>query len=253
MKDYQKLYHSNQEEFLAYRKYYKKSNDKPGIIFLGGFKSDMNGTKAQAIASYAKKNNYDLLLFDYFGHGQSSGDFIDGTIGIWLQNTLDIIDNLTDNKPQILIGSSMGGWLMLLAALARPQIIQGLIGLAAAPDFTEELIWQKLSDQQKADIYEKKAIQYSNDFCDDAYPISLSLITEARQHLLLNNKININLPIRLIHGMADEDVPYNTSIRLTQQILSKDVRLELIKNSGHRLSSSEDLELIYQTIAELHG
>ena len=109
----------------------------------------MNGTKAQAIDKYAKRNDYDFIRFDYYGHGQSSGDFIDGTIGMWLDNTLEIIDKLTDDKPQILIGSSMGGWIMLLAALARPKKIAKLIGLAAAPDFSENLIWNCLSPKQK--------------------------------------------------------------------------------------------------------
>ena len=251
MFDNQKLYYKNQQCFLAYHKYLAKENNKQGLIFLGGFKSDMNGTKAQAISAYARKNDYDFLRFDYAGHGQSSGKFLDGTIGLWLQNTLEIIDN-TD-KPQILIGSSMGGWLMLLAALARPNKIIGLIGLAAAADFTEEEIWNCMTIKQKEKLSKDGCIDFNNEFCTDAYPISLELITEARQHLLLTSEINLNIPVRLIHGMEDKDVPYSTSIRIAEKIISKDVRVHLLKNAGHRLSESDELEFIYQVISELYA
>lgn len=250
MKDYQKLYLSNQDNFLAYRKYSAKNPKKYGIIFVGGFKSDMNGTKAAAISEYAIKNNYNFVRFDYSGHGYSSGEFIDGTIGAWLEDTLKIIDLVSENQPQILIGSSMGGWIMLLAALARPDKIAGLIGLAAAPDFTKELILNCLNESQKEELNKNGYINYSNEFCEDAYPISQNLILDGNRHLLLDKPIKINLPIRLIHGMEDKDVPFTTSIRLAEKLISKDVQIKLIKNSGHRLSKEEDLNIIYQTIEE---
>jgi pimeloyl-ACP methyl ester carboxylesterase len=253
MNDYQKLYYSNQDNFLAYRQYLAKEPKKYGIIFLGGFKSDMNGTKAQAIAEYAEKNDYDFIRFDYFGHGNSSGEFIDGTIGLWLQNTLKIIDELTKDQPQILIGSSMGGWIMLLAALARPERIAGLIGLAAAPDFTEELIWDYLSKEQKETLTTEKQIHFRNEFCEDAYEISYDLINEARQHILLSKEIKLNIPVRLIHGMDDKDVPFQTAIRLAEALTSKDIEIQLLKASGHRLSSTEELGIIYQTISLIFG
>ncbi len=251
MNNESRLFYFN-KEYLAYNKYSSKnSNNKPGLIFLGGFKSDMSGTKAEAIAGFAKEHDYDLIRFDYFGHGKSSGKFIDGTIGLWLENSLTIIDQLT-NKPQILIGSSMGGWMMLLAALARPEKIVGLVGLAAAPDFTEELIWEFLSYEQKQKIEEDKMIDFNNEFCDEPYPISLQLIKEARAHLLLNKEeIPIHSPIRLIHGMDDKDVPYSTSIRIAEQVTSRDVSVNLIKNAGHRLSQPEELEVIYKTILSM--
>ena len=248
MSQYQKLV--NNDQYLAYHKISSAQNNKPGLVFLAGFKSDMNGTKSQAILNYAQKNDYDLLRFDYLGHGNSSEKFIDGTIGTWLQNTLDIIDNLTD-KPQILIGSSMGGWIMLLAALARPEKICGLIGLAAAPDFTEELIWNYMTSTQKETLLDKKQIDFSNEFCEDAYPISSDLIMEARNHLLLDKKINLDIPISLIHGMNDKDVPYSTSIRIAENIAGNDVQVHLLKKAGHRLSNPDELEFIYQEITKL--
>ena len=250
MNDYQKLYNYNQDTFLAYQKYQAKQTNKYGLIFLGGFKSDMNGTKAQAISEYTKKNDYDFIRFDYFGHGQSSGEFIDGTIELWTNSALEIIDNLTDDKPQILIGSSMGGWIMLLAALARPKKIAKLIGLAAAPDFTEDLIWSYLSNTQKELIETNGQILFNNEFCEDAYPISLNLIKDGRKNLLLSKEINIDIPIRLIHGMNDKDVPYQTSIKIAEQVISSEVEVQLLKQSGHRLSSPEELEVIYQAITQ---
>ncbi len=251
MNDYQKLYYSNQENFLAYRQNRAKSHNKHGIIFLSGFKSDMNGTKAQAISEYAIKNDYDFISFDYFGHGNSSGEFINGTINTWLENAIKIIDELTKDQPQILVGSSMGGWIMLLAALARPQRVAGLVGLAAAPDFTEELIWNCMSEKQKEELNKEREIFFNNEFCEDAYQISYDLIHQSRQHLLLNDQIAIDVPIRLIHGMEDKDVPYQTSIRVAEKVTSNDVEVRLLKNSGHRLSSPEDFKIIYQTISEL--
>ena len=250
MTNYQKLYHSNQRSFIAYHKISSKHNNKPGLIFLSGFKSDMNGTKAIAIANYALKNDYDLIRFDYSGHGSSSGEFIDGTIGLWLENTLNVIDQLTD-KPQILIGSSMGGWIMLLAALARPKRILSLVGLAAAPDFTEELIWDCLSDKQKEILLADRIIDFSNEFCNDPYPISLKLITEARNHLLLRKEMPINIPIHLIHGMEDKDVPFQTAIRIAQRATGNDVNIHLIKNAGHGLSQAKELEVIYKVVSNL--
>lgn len=247
MTSYQKLYHPNQETFTAYHKISAQHNNKQGIIFLSGFKSDMNGTKAQALSKYARENDLDLTLFEYSGHGNSSGKFIDGTIGLWLENTLNVIDQLTD-KPQILVGSSMGGWIMLLAALAKPERISSIIGLASAPDFTEELIWDYLNHEQRDTLLKNKQIDFSNEFCDTPYPISLELITEARNHMLLDKEIPINIPTHLIHGMADKDVPYQTSIRIAEKITSDNVNVHLIKDAHHGLSRPQDLEFIYEII-----
>ena len=247
MNNYQKLYDSKRESFTAYHKISTKPNNKLGLIFLGGFKSDMNGTKALAINAYAERNNYDLIRFDYFGHGNSSGEFTDCSIDIWLKNTLRVIDELTD-KPQILIGSSMGGWLMLLAAMVRPHRVAGLVGLAAAPDFTEELIWDYMTSTQKEKILKDKIIDFSNEFCEDSYPISHKLIEESRQHLLLSKKLALEMPIHLIHGMEDKDVPYKVAIRIAEAVSSNNVKIHLLKGAGHRLSEPNELEFIYQII-----
>lgn len=252
MTDYQKLYYSNQEKFLAYKQYRSKTpNNKPGIVFLGGFKSDMEGSKAQAIAEFARIKDYDFIRFDYTGHGNSSENFADGTIGSWLEDTLLIIDSLTQNKPQILVGSSMGGWIMLLAALLRPQKIAGLIGLAAAPDFTENLVFNLLSSEQKELLEKDKLILFSNEFCEDEYPITYNLIENGRIHMLLDKPISLNIPITLIHGMNDEDVPYQTSIEIAEKVISNKVNVHLIKEAGHRLSTKEQLEFICKSIDEM--
>jgi pimeloyl-ACP methyl ester carboxylesterase len=248
MSNYQKLHHKD-GSFTTYQQIHSKKDNKQGIIFLSGFKSDMNGTKAQAFSKYAKKNNLDLTLFEYSGHGSSSGKFTDGTIGLWLENTLNVIDQLTE-KPQILVGSSMGGWIMLLAALARPERISSLIGLAAAPDFTEELIWDYLTQEQKDMLLKNKQIDFNNEFCDDPYPISLDLITEAREHILLDKEIILDMPIHLIHGMEDKDVPYQTSIRIAEKVTSSNVNVHLIKDADHVLSRPQDLEFIYDILAK---
>lgn len=249
MTDHKKLHHPNQKSFTAYHKISAKQNNKHGIIFLGGFKSDMNGTKATAIAAYAKKNDLDFIKFDYSGHGTSSGDFVDGSIDLWLEDTLRVIDQLT-NKPQILIGSSMGGWIMLLAALARPERIAALIGLAAAPDFTEELIWNYLSNEQKTILANTGQVLFNNEFCEHAYPISQKLLKESKPHILLDKEIPINIPIHLIHGMEDKDVPFSTAIRIAEKVTSKNVQISLLKNAGHGLSQPKELELIYQAIED---
>lgn len=233
-------------DYIAYHQIKGKPN-QPGIIFLGGFMSDMTGTKATALENFCRLHDYSFIRFDYFGHGQSSGKFIEGTIGRWKDNVLTIIDQLTTG-PQILIGSSMGGWLMLLAALARPKRVHALIGIASAPDFTETLIWNILSENQKKQLADTGLFHLSSDYSEHPYPISKALIEEGRQHLLLHQRIPIHIPVRLFHGKLDHDVPATISQNLYDQLLSKDKNLTLIDQGDHRLSSPSDLELIYKTL-----
>lgn len=218
-----------------------KDENSPGVVFLGGFRSDMTGTKALALEQMCRENGRDFVRFDYFGHGQSSGDFMDGTIGRWKDDAVAVLDQLTDG-PQILVGSSMGGWIMLLAALARPRRIAGLVGIAAAPDFTEDLIWQPASPEIRA-TFEKDGVYYEPTEYDDApYPITLKLIEDGRDHLLLERPIALHCPVRLFHGMGDVSVPWTTAPRISDALLTDDVRIFLVKDGDHRLSRDGDIE-----------
>ena len=222
--------------YIAYNRFKKKNKKLPEVLFLGGFKSDMEGTKAKFLESVCEKRGQTYTRFDYSGHGSSSGSFTDGTIGQWLADTLLMIDEVTQG-PLILVGSSMGGWLMTLAALARPERIHALLGIASAPDFTDELIWAALTDAQRKDFLSQGIIQTPSQYDDQGFPITLQLIEEGREHLVLPKPIDIHCPVHLIHGAADKDVPWMLSRRLARRIKSPDVTLTLIKNGDHRLNS----------------
>ena len=232
---------------LAYR---RLVGDGPGIVFLSGFASDMTGTKGAALSDWAQACGRALLRFDYAGHGQSSGAFRDGTIGRWTAGALAVLDRLTTG-PQILVGSSMGGWIMLLAALARPDRVAGLIGIAAAPDFTEDLMWAAMPRETRDRLLADGVIREPSQYQEAPLEITRALIEDGRRHLLLRGPIDIRCPVRLLHGMADPDVPWETSARLADQLASTDVTVTLIKDGDHRLSREEDLARIFDAIAEL--
>jgi len=233
---------------IAYRQTPGKS---PGVVFLTGFKSDMTGGKATAVERFCRDRGQAVVRFDYSGHGRSSGIFEDGTIGQWAEDTILVLDKLT-HGPQILVGSSLGGWIMLLAALARPGRIAGLIGLAPAPDFTEELMWSAFSEAEKAEMKETGFIEIPNCYDDqEGYRISARLIDEARNHLLLRQDIPVTVPVRLIHGMQDADVPWSTSQRLSERLKSNDVEVTFVKSGDHRLSEPTDINRLTQTLATL--
>lgn len=243
---------------IAYHQSTVSSSPYPGVIFMGGFKSDMEGSKALFLEKFCASHNVNYLRFDYSGHGKSSGRFTDGTIGRWEQDAITVFDQLTKGK-YIIVGSSMGGWIMLLTALQRTERITGMIGIAAAPDFTETLIWDALDPDAKASLERDGFYHLPSDYCNDPaeesepYTITHQLITEARSHLLLKgkNSIAIDCPVRLLHGMKDEDVPYQTSIELSDAIRSDDVKTTFVKNGDHRMSSEENLQLLEQTLREL--
>jgi len=242
---YQKLHYNN--HYIAYNQLIQPSKARGDVIFLSGFESDMNGTKALAIEEYAKNNNLNFIRFDYAGHGLSSGSFKDGTIGLWLENTLTIIDELTTN-PQILVGSSMGGWLMMLAFLKRPMRIRGLVGIAAAPDFTQNLIWDSLTNRAKETLEKELQIQVPHS-CGGYFVITKKLIEEARNHLLLKNKeIDIDCPVYLLQGMNDKEVPFDTAIQIATRLKTNDVSIKMIKDADHRISRPDDLQEIYYGI-----
>lgn len=219
------------------------NEQKPGILFLGGFMSDMTGTKATHFEEHCVRRGLAYTRFDYSGHGQSSGKFAEGTIGQWSSDAVSILDHVATG-PQILVGSSMGGWISLLAALARPERIKGLIGVATAPDFTEDLMWAQFSDAQKQTIEEKGALIEPSDYGDDPYTITRELIVEGRNHLLSRKPIELNIPVRLVQGMQDPDVPWQTALKLAETLTSTDVEVQLIKSGDHRLSKPAELDAI---------
>ena len=227
---------------------YKKINGKkPGIIFIHGLNSDMSGLKALSIEKHAKKNNLNFIRFDCRGHGKSSGKFEFFTISDWKQDLLDIIDNLT-RGPQILIGSSMGGWLMFLAARARPTRIRGLIGLAAAPDYVDEL-YSGLSKTKKIELAKKHIIKYSsNGF---SYLIRKKFITDGKKNNIFHKSFKMNKPIILIHGLKDKVVAKKVPELILKKTSGKFIRIIYLKNSDHRLSSQNDLKVINESIDSL--
>ena len=222
----------------------------PGLIFLGGFMSDMTGSKACALEAFAAARGQAFVRFDYLGHGASSGRFEDGTIGRWAADAVAVLDELSEG-PQILVGSSMGGWIMLLAALARPRRIAGLVGIAAAPDFTEDLIWDRLDAEARAALARDGVFYQPSDYDEAPYPITMGLIEEGRAHLLLRAPIALRCPVRLIQGMADPDVPWKTALKLSERLESSDVEVTLIKGGGHRLSEPDDLARLTRVVGAL--
>jgi pimeloyl-ACP methyl ester carboxylesterase len=222
----------------------------PGILFLGGFRSDMGGTKAEALAAYCRARRRPYLRFDYFGHGASSGDFRAGTIGRWREDALAVLDRLTQG-PQILVGSSMGCWIALLAALARPDRVAAIVGVAGAPDFTEDLIWKRLDEAQRRRLLTEGELTHVSAYEDGPVPFTRGLIEEGRRHLLLGTPIALSCPVRLLHGMADPDVPYATSLRLARCLGGGEVVVELIEDGDHRLSRESDLARLTRTLDEL--
>jgi pimeloyl-ACP methyl ester carboxylesterase len=231
---------------------YKSVKGKgPTVVFMSGFRSDMEGSKAVFLEGVCKKLGLGYVRFDYSGHGKSCGSFEDCTIGTWKADALKVIDELTTGKI-ILVGSSMGGWVALLAALKRKSRIKAIIGIAAAPDFTEDLIWQQLDEFSKHKMLRDGVLMMPNCYDDKKpYPITLKLIEEGRKHLLLRKPINLTCPMRFLHGMADEDVPYKTSAKIAELVKSKDVKVHLLKKSGHRMSEPKELELLKQSLLEL--
>ncbi len=222
----------------------------PTVVFCGGFRSDMSGTKAMTLDAWCRKRGQSYLRFDYSGHGESDGEFTKATIGQWLADTLAAIDELTSG-PLVLVGSSMGGWISLLATLARPERVAGLAGIASAPDFTEDLLWDGLSANQQSILKREGRISLPSAYDEEPSIITRDLIEEGRDHLLLHGAIPIQCPVRLLHSLDDPDVPWETSLRLMQKIAHDDVRLTLLKDAGHRISRPEDLELILGTLGRL--
>jgi pimeloyl-ACP methyl ester carboxylesterase len=226
----------------------------PGVFWLSGFNSDMNGTKAQAVDAWAEAKGRACVRFDYSGHGLSEGAFADGTIGRWLEESLAVFDRFCDG-PQIVIGSSMGGWIALL--LAREMVrrqgakasLAGLVLIAPAPDFTEELMWKQFSSEIRAEI-ETTGQWMRPSAYGDPYPITRALIEDGRKHLVLDSSIAVGCPVRILQGAQDADVPWQHAFALTSQLPSDDVVLSLIQDGDHRLSRPQDIARLIAAVEE---
>lgn len=234
---------------IAFHRSAGASKTLPGVIFCGGFRSDMTGTKATFLEAQCRERHQDFVRFDYTGHGSSSGAFEEGNIGSWLKDAEAVFDELTEG-PQIIVGSSMGGWIALLLALGRADRVAGVIGLAAAPDFSEDIYNHEFGEEERRHL-EKTGIVYRPSGYGDPYPLTKQLFEEARRHLLLKNKIAIRAPVRLIHGKKDPDVPFEKSREIAKALTSADVRVIYIDDGDHRLSRPEDLEVIDAAVIEL--
>lgn len=219
----------------------------PGLLFCGGYRSDMTGTKALALEAAARARGRAATRFDYFAHGQSSGAFKDGSIGRWLDDTLSVLDHLTTG-PQIIIGSSMGGWLATLAALARPERCAGLVLIAPALDFTETLMWAQMTPMQRATLEREGVLYEPSQYADAPYEYHFKLIQEGRNHLILDRPIALTCPVRILQGMQDPDVPWQHAVRTIEAFTGGDARLTLIKDGDHRLSRPEDLALLLDAV-----
>ncbi|MGH7096524.1 MAG: alpha/beta hydrolase [Stellaceae bacterium] len=232
--------------------HHRLAGKAPGVVFLGGFRSDMTGIKASFLEDYCRRQGRAYVRFDYFAHGASSGDFAQGSIGRWSEDAIAVLDALTAG-PQILIGSSMGGWIMLLAARARPTRVHALVGLAAAPDFTEDLFWARLNPAMQQEFRETGVITLPSHYDRAGYTYRMAMFEEARRHLVMRAEIAFDGPVRLLHGMRDESVPWRTSPRLAERFRSRDVAVILVKDGDHRLSTPADLAHLARVLDELLG
>ena len=227
----------------------KQEGRGPTIVFLPGFRSDMTGDKATGLAAFAAARGQAMLRFDYSGHGASGGDFLDGTIGIWAADALSAIDRLTTGD-LLLVGSSMGGWIALLTAIARPDRVKALVGIAAAPDFTQRLMWDSMAPAERLKLIQDGVLHIPSPYGDPT-PITRRLIEDGRDRLVLNAPIPFAGAMRLLHGQADPDVPWELSLRIAERVVSDDVRIALVKDGDHRLSRPRDLALLYRTVGAL--
>jgi pimeloyl-ACP methyl ester carboxylesterase len=232
-----------------------RAGGSPGLFWLGGFKSDMKGTKAIALDEWAEKHGRACIRFDYSGHGESGGAFTDGTIGRWLEESAAVFERFA-RGPQVLIGSSMGGWLALLLSQELRRMkpgsgsVAGLVLIAPAVDFTEELMWKKFSADVKRQIESEGAWQRPSQYSEAPYPITRGLIEEGRKHLLLGGLIETGCPVRILQGVQDPDVPWQHAVELSSRLARDDVVLTLVKDGDHRLSRPEDIERLIAAVAE---
>jgi len=229
--------------------YHHTPGGAPGVIFCGGFMSDMTGTKALALEEACQKSGRSYTRFDYRGHGQSGAAFRSGTIGLWAGDAQAVLDKVTQG-PQIIVGSSMGGWIMLLLARARPDRIAGLIGIAPAPDFVLRM-WDQFSDEIKATLKRDGVYYAPSEYSEEPYAITLQLIEDGRQHLVLQEPLSVDYPVRILHGMADPDVPWRESLTIVERLQGDDIVVTFSKNGDHRLSEPDDITRLIDAVETL--
>jgi pimeloyl-ACP methyl ester carboxylesterase len=228
----------------------RTAGNGPEVAFCGGFRSNMDGTKALALEAHCTAAGRAFTRFDYSGHGESGGAFVDGTIGSWLEDTLAVLDEIT-RAPVVLVGSSMGAWIALLAARARPERVKGLVLIAPAIDFTEALIWERLPAGDRETLQRDGVWFRESDYVEEPDQVTLRLIEEGRNHLLFGSSVSFEGPVRILHGMEDETVPWQFAIRAAEILTGTDVTVTLVKNGDHRLSDGENLSRLMTALDEV--
>lgn len=229
--------------------YHKSGTKGPTVVFLGGLKSDMEGTKAVYLEDWAQKRDQSFLRFDYSGHGESSGTFEEGCIGDWHQDTLAAVDALTSG-PLIVVGSSMGGWQALLLARAIPERIAGMVTIAAAPDFTEDSYWAGFTDEQKQALDVVGHVELPSDYMEP-YVITRRMIQDGRENLVLRSPLELPFPVRMLQGTEDTAVETSVALRLLDHAEGEDIRLTLVKGADHRFSDEACLKLIEKSVEKV--
>jgi len=221
------------------------------VVFLGGFRSDMTGTKAVALDNWARARDQSFLRFDYFAHGASDGDFAEATVGRWRADALAAIGLLPPEAKLVLVGSSMGGWIMLSIAQELRARLAGLVGIAVAPDFTQELIWPELTAEEQAEMKRTGRLLQPSQYSAEPNLLTLRLIEEGANHLVLNKPLAVDCPVHLLHGTKDPDVPWQHSLRTLEHMATPQGTLTLIKDGDHRLSTESDIARLIATVESL--
>lgn len=231
--------------------YVKIAGRLPAVVFLGGFRSDMTGTKALALDQWARQRGQAFLRFDYFAHGASDGDFAEATVGRWREDALAAISTLPADAKLVLVGSSMGGWIMLSLANQLRSRLAGLVGIAIAPDFTQELIWPELTAAEQQEMRRRGRLLRPSRYSDQPDILTMRLIDEGANHLVLDKPLGVDCPVHLIHGTADLEVPWQLSRRALDHIQTPQGTLTLVKDGDHRLSTETDIARLIATVESL--
>ena len=229
--------------------YHHNSGHAPGVLFCGGFRSDMNGGKATSLSAFCHNRGQQYTRFDYRGHGQSSGVFADSTVGDWLNDAVTILDSVTTG-PQIVVGSSMGGWIAFLLARIRPNRIAAIVTIAPAVDMTQRAL-ANLPNEAKRQLEENSVWMRPSEYEPDGYPITQKLLDEGAIHILLNDPIPFEGPVRILHGMQDDVVPWSLSLDILDALVSKDVEITFVKDGDHRMSEPDGIKRLINLVSAI--